>query len=65
MGQTAIELSQAAIARCVATVVRSRRTTRAFKAEPLRRERVQDFARLYGFSILMLRVKTHGCAFFI
>lgn len=42
MTQTATEWSQEAIARCVATVVRSRRSVRAFKAQPLRRELVEE-----------------------
>lgn len=42
MVQTATEWSQEAIARCVATVVRSRRSVRAFKAQPLRRELVEE-----------------------
>ena len=42
MVQTATEWSQEAIARCVTAVVRSRRTVRAFKADPLRRELVED-----------------------
>jgi nitroreductase len=41
MVQTATEWSQEAIARCVATVVRSRRAVRTFKADPLRRELVE------------------------
>lgn len=42
MAQAATEWSQEAIARCVATVVRARRSVRAFKAEPLRRELVEE-----------------------
>jgi nitroreductase len=42
MVQTATEWSQEAIARCVATVVRSRRAVRTFKADPLRRELVEE-----------------------
>jgi nitroreductase len=39
---TATEGSQEAIARCVASVVRSRRSVRAFKAQPLRRGLVEE-----------------------
>ncbi|MDR6860997.1 nitroreductase [Variovorax guangxiensis] len=42
MVQTATEWSQETIARCVSCVVRSRRAVRAFKAEPLRRELVEE-----------------------
>ncbi|MGJ7562950.1 nitroreductase [Variovorax sp. GB1R11] len=42
MDLTATEWPQDAIARCVATVVRSRRSVRAFKAQPLRRELVEE-----------------------
>ncbi len=42
MVQTAIEWSQEAVARCVATVVKSRRAVRAFRPEPLRRELIQE-----------------------
>jgi nitroreductase len=42
MVQAATEWSQEAIAKCVATVVRSRRAVRAFKADPLRRELVEE-----------------------
>jgi len=42
MDLTATEWPQEAIARCVATVVRSRRSVRAFKAQPLRRELVEE-----------------------
>ena len=42
MAQAATEWSQEAIARCVATVVRSRRSVRAFRTQPLRRELVQE-----------------------
>lgn len=42
MTQTAIEWPQEAIAGCIASVVRSRRAVRAFKAEPLRRELVEE-----------------------
>jgi nitroreductase len=43
MAQTAAtEWSQEAIARCVSTVVRSRRAVRAFKAQPLGRELVEE-----------------------
>ncbi|MDH6169464.1 nitroreductase [Variovorax boronicumulans] len=38
----ATQWSQEAIAGCVATVVRSRRATRAFRAEPLPRELVEE-----------------------
>ncbi|MDQ0043573.1 nitroreductase [Variovorax boronicumulans] len=41
VAQPAAEGPQEAIARCVATVMRSRRATRAFKAQPLRREVVE------------------------
>jgi nitroreductase len=41
MVQAATEWSQEAVARCVATVVRSRRSVRAFRAQPLRRELVE------------------------
>ncbi|NOV23997.1 nitroreductase [Cupriavidus necator] len=37
-----MEGSQEAVARCVATVIRSRRSVRAFKPEPLRRELVEE-----------------------
>jgi len=40
--QATAEWSQEAIAQCVATVVRSRRATRAFKAQPLPREIVEE-----------------------
>jgi nitroreductase len=43
MIQTAMtEWSQEAVARCVSTVVRSRRAVRAFKPQPLRREIVEE-----------------------
>ncbi|MDW3682396.1 nitroreductase [Cupriavidus sp. CV2] len=42
MVQTAIEWSQDAVARCVATIVKSRRAVRAFRPEPLRRELIQE-----------------------
>ncbi|MGO4327876.1 nitroreductase [Cupriavidus sp. 2TAF22] len=42
MVQTAMEWSQEAVARCVATVVTSRRSVRAFRPEPLRRELMQE-----------------------
>ena len=41
-GPDSTEGSQDAIARCVSTVVRSRRAVRAFKAQPLPRELVQE-----------------------
>lgn len=42
MTQTAISWSQERIAECVSSVVRSRRSVRAFKSEPLRRELVEE-----------------------
>jgi nitroreductase len=42
MFRTATEEPQEAIARCVADVMRSRRSVRAFKAEPLGRELVEE-----------------------
>jgi nitroreductase len=42
MIHTTTEWSQEAIAKCVAAVVRSRKAVRAFKAEPLRRELVEE-----------------------
>ncbi|SFQ31473.1 nitroreductase [Variovorax sp. 770b2] len=42
VAQPATGWSQEAIARCVATVVRSRRATRAFKAQPLGRALVEE-----------------------
>lgn len=42
MVQTAIEWSQEAVARCVATVVGTRRSVRAFRPDPLRRELVEQ-----------------------
>lgn len=42
MVQTATEWSQETIAKCVSTVVRSRRAVRAFKPDPLRRELVEE-----------------------
>ena len=42
MASITTEWPQAAIARCVATVVRSRRAVRAFTAQPLRRELVEE-----------------------
>ncbi|WP_349607605.1 MULTISPECIES: nitroreductase [Cupriavidus] len=42
MVQTAIEWSQEAVVRCVATVMSSRQAVRAFKPEPLRRELVEE-----------------------
>src|SRR5471030_1909383 len=42
MCRTATESSQEAVTKCVATVVRSRRSVRAFKSMPLRRELVEE-----------------------
>lgn len=42
MEQSAFEWSQEAMARCVATVLSSRRSVRAFRAEPLHRELVEE-----------------------
>lgn len=42
LARPASEGPQEAITRCVATVMRSRRATRAFKAQPLRRELVEE-----------------------
>lgn len=45
MTQTLPDMSQEAIAECVSAVVRSRRTTRAFKQQPLSRAIVEDILR--------------------
>ncbi|MDQ0142071.1 nitroreductase [Cupriavidus necator] len=42
MVQAAMEWSQETVAQCVATVISSRRSVRAFKPEPLRRELVEE-----------------------